>query len=203
VRTENLGTGIVAMKSTRNGARPDHTGSMNWARNGRLLIQGQVRPRLIIIRSQNPAQMCLPRTMMWSTRSRRIDPISRSDAMGLSRMPMARSRRVTTAPRCGPGYRSVEPRSGFGCVWKDKEAFPILRLQMKAKRLIAGHRQPEACCTVKESRPLADGAKRPILNGSMGVVVVPVSINFAMTSGTREFSSGNNEFFMTQRHLIR
>ena len=43
---------------------------------------------------------------MWSTHSRRIDPISRSakpfcqgeaGAVGLSRMPMARNRRVTTA----------------------------------------------------------------------------------------------------------
>src|SRR6266566_3803494 len=45
--------------------------------------------------------------MMWSTHSRRIDPISRSTkpfcqgeagAVGLSRMPMARNRRVTTLP---------------------------------------------------------------------------------------------------------
>src|ERR1700757_3533080 len=44
-----------------------------------------------------------PRTMMWSKHSRRIDPISRSatpfcqgeaGAIGLSRMPMARNRRV-------------------------------------------------------------------------------------------------------------
>jgi hypothetical protein len=43
----------------------------------------------------------------WSTHSRRIDPISRSaklfcqgeaDAVGLSRMPMERNRRVTTLP---------------------------------------------------------------------------------------------------------
>src|SRR6266481_6269892 len=37
-------------------------GSLNWARNGRILIQGQVRPRLIIVASvrfQDPAQMCL------------------------------------------------------------------------------------------------------------------------------------------------
>jgi hypothetical protein len=41
---------------------PDHTGSLNWARNGRILIQSQVRPRLIIVASikfQNPAQTCL------------------------------------------------------------------------------------------------------------------------------------------------
>src|SRR6266481_446300 len=37
-------------------------GSLNRARNGRILVQGQVRPRLIIVASvrfQNPAQMCL------------------------------------------------------------------------------------------------------------------------------------------------
>jgi hypothetical protein len=47
------------------------------------------------------------KTVMWSTHSRRIDPISRSakpfcqgeaGAVGLSRMPMARNRRVTTLP---------------------------------------------------------------------------------------------------------
>src|SRR5882672_2974399 len=38
------------------------TDSLNRARNGRILVQGQVRPRLIIVASvrfQNPAQMCL------------------------------------------------------------------------------------------------------------------------------------------------
>src|SRR5882757_4798740 len=38
------------------------TGSLNRARNGRILIQGQVRPRLIIVASvrfQDPAQMGL------------------------------------------------------------------------------------------------------------------------------------------------
>jgi hypothetical protein len=48
---------------------------------------------------------------MWSTHSRRIDPISRlakpfcqgeAGVVGLSRMPMARNRRVTTEPvQCG------------------------------------------------------------------------------------------------------
>jgi hypothetical protein len=52
---------------------------------------------------------------MWSTHSRRIDPISRSTkpfcqgeagAFGLSRMPMARSRRVTTHRKCSPDLGS-------------------------------------------------------------------------------------------------
>ena len=60
--TENLNTGVVVMKSAQDGKWPDHTGSLNWARNGRILIQGQVRPRLIIVAKiefQNPAQICL------------------------------------------------------------------------------------------------------------------------------------------------
>jgi hypothetical protein len=51
--------------------------------------------------------MRLAEDMMWSKHSRRIDPINRSakpfchgeaGAIGLSRMPMARSWRVTTVP---------------------------------------------------------------------------------------------------------
>jgi hypothetical protein len=50
------------MKSAQDGKRPDHTGSLNWARNGRIPIQNQVRPRPIIVASiefQDLAQMCL------------------------------------------------------------------------------------------------------------------------------------------------
>ena len=57
--------------------------------------------------SESGADVPRPKTMTWSKHSRRTDPISRSakqfsqgeaGAIGLSRMPMARSRRVTTAP---------------------------------------------------------------------------------------------------------
>ena len=48
--TDNLNTGVVVMKSAQNGARTDHTGSLNRARNRRILVQYQVRPRLIIQR---------------------------------------------------------------------------------------------------------------------------------------------------------
>jgi len=56
---------------------------------------------------QNSAGCASPKTMMWSRHSRPIDPINRSaepfcqgedGAVGLSRMPMARNRRPTTAP---------------------------------------------------------------------------------------------------------
>jgi hypothetical protein len=40
----------MVMKSAQDGKRPDQTGSLNWARNGRILIQGQVRPCLIVQR---------------------------------------------------------------------------------------------------------------------------------------------------------
>jgi hypothetical protein len=62
VCTENFSSGVVVMKSAQNGARPDHTGSLNRARKGRIFVQGQVCSRLIMvvsIRFQNPAQMCL------------------------------------------------------------------------------------------------------------------------------------------------
>jgi hypothetical protein len=51
VCTENLNPETVVMKSTQDGKRPDHTGPLNRARNGRILVQGQVRPRLIIVAS--------------------------------------------------------------------------------------------------------------------------------------------------------
>ena len=60
--TENFSSGVVVMKSAQNGARPDHTGSLNRARKGRIFVQGQVCSRLIMvvsIRFQKPAQMCL------------------------------------------------------------------------------------------------------------------------------------------------
>jgi hypothetical protein len=62
VCTENFSSGVVVMKSAQNGARPDHTGSLNRARKGRIFVQGQVCSRLIIvvsIRFQNRGQMCL------------------------------------------------------------------------------------------------------------------------------------------------
>ena len=67
-----------------------------------------------------------PKTITWSTHSRRIDPISLSakpfcqgepEAMGLSRMPMARNRRVTAAidaiPITDQLARGLIPRECF------------------------------------------------------------------------------------------
>ena len=38
VCTENLNTGVVVMKSAQDGACTDHTGSLNRARNRRILV---------------------------------------------------------------------------------------------------------------------------------------------------------------------
>jgi hypothetical protein len=109
VCTESLSSGVVVVKSAQNGARTDRTGSLNWARNRRILVQRSVRSDAIVIVDvgfQDPTQMHLAQAMMWSTHSRRIDPISRSakpfcqgeaGAAGLSRMPMARNRRDDAA----------------------------------------------------------------------------------------------------------
>jgi len=78
----------MVVRSAKDGVRFDTSDSLNLASDRR--------------------RKCIsPNTMMWSTHSRRIDPISRSakpfcqgeaGAVGLSRMPMARNRRVTTLP---------------------------------------------------------------------------------------------------------
>ena len=67
---------------------------------------------------------------MWSKHSRRIDPINRSatpfcqgeaDAVGLSRMPMARNRRVTMAPwirsRSRMRYRGASSHGKASVIW--------------------------------------------------------------------------------------
>jgi hypothetical protein len=57
VCTDNLRSGIVMMKSAQDGARPDYTDPLNRARNGRILIQGQVRPRLTIVEGVRPPSL--------------------------------------------------------------------------------------------------------------------------------------------------
>src|SRR5258708_20434237 len=50
------------MKSAQNGARTDHTGSLNRARSRRILVQGSMRSDAIVIVGigvQDPAQMRL------------------------------------------------------------------------------------------------------------------------------------------------
>src|SRR5664279_507906 len=62
VCTENLSSGIAVMKSAQDGARTDHTGSLNRARNRRILVQGSIRSDVIVIVGvgfQDPTQMHL------------------------------------------------------------------------------------------------------------------------------------------------
>src|SRR5664279_5465976 len=62
VCTENLSSGIAVMKSAQDGARTDHTGSLNRARNRRILVQGSMRSDVIVIVGvgfQDPTQMHL------------------------------------------------------------------------------------------------------------------------------------------------
>ena len=62
VCTENLSSGVVVVKSAQNGACTDHTGSLNRARNRRILVQGSMRSDAIVIVGvgfQDPAQMRL------------------------------------------------------------------------------------------------------------------------------------------------
>ena len=110
VPAENSDPAILMMQSAKNRNSGNPAADLNRTREWRILVQRQVSSRFDVIASvrfQNLTQMASPRTMMWSTHSRRIDPISRSakpfcqgeaGAVGLSRMPMARNRRVTTLP---------------------------------------------------------------------------------------------------------
>jgi hypothetical protein len=49
VCTENLSTAIVVMKSAQDGASTDHTGSLNWARNRRILVQRSMCSVAIVV----------------------------------------------------------------------------------------------------------------------------------------------------------
>src|SRR5215813_12691902 len=49
VCTETLSSGVVMMKSAQDCARPDYPDPLNRSRTGRILIQGQVRSRLVIV----------------------------------------------------------------------------------------------------------------------------------------------------------
>jgi len=50
LNTGVLNTGVMVMKSAQDGARTDHTGSLNRARNRRILVQGSMRSDEIVQR---------------------------------------------------------------------------------------------------------------------------------------------------------
>jgi hypothetical protein len=92
--------------TAHDGARTDHTGSLNRARNRRILVQGSMRSDAIAVIGvgfQNPAQMHLAQdkdVIHTLTPNRSDQPFGKAKgeagAVGLSRIPMARNRRMTT-----------------------------------------------------------------------------------------------------------
>src|SRR5258708_38085779 len=98
------------MKSAQDGVRIYGAGSLNRTRDRRILLQRPMRSNAVVIGRivfQNPAQMFLAQDNDVVQTLARSDPINRSakpfcqgeaGAIGLSRMPMARNRRVTTVP---------------------------------------------------------------------------------------------------------
>src|ERR1700732_646544 len=76
------------MKSAQNGARTDHTGSLNRARNRRILVQGSMSSEAIIIVGvgfQDPTQMHLAQdndVVHTFTRDRSDQPFGKSILRG-------------------------------------------------------------------------------------------------------------------------
>src|SRR5207302_5523409 len=102
---------IMVMKSAEDGRRYDAAHVLDGAMDRRVLVERPMSPQLVIVGGHTFVRIrrkcSSPKTTMWSTHSRRIDPISLSakpfcqgepGAMGLSRMPMVRNRCVTAAP---------------------------------------------------------------------------------------------------------
>src|SRR3981189_2239564 len=98
------------MKSAQDGVRNYGTGSLNRTRDRRILLQRPMRSNAVVIGRivfQNSAQMSLveDNDVIQTLAPDRFDqPLGKpfcqgeAGAIGLSRMPMARSRRVTMAP---------------------------------------------------------------------------------------------------------
>ena len=108
VCTEYLNPDVVVMKSAKDRARPNASGPLNGARDWRIFSQGPVGSDVVVIASigsQDSAQMRLTQDdeMVDTLAPDRADQPSakpfchgEAGAVGLSRMPMTRSRRVKT-----------------------------------------------------------------------------------------------------------
>ena len=100
---------ILVMQSAKDRTAEYEANRLDGAGNRRILVQGQVRTRLIVVAEVAPQQMmemALAKDNHVVMHSRRIEPISRSaypfchgdrGDMGRSRMPMARTRRTNTS----------------------------------------------------------------------------------------------------------
>src|ERR1019366_7555882 len=108
VCTENLNSDVVMVKPAEDRVGTNDSGLMNRTRNRRILVRRPMRSDGVVvigIRFQNPAQMCLARdndVVQTLAPDRSDQPFGKAilpgeaAAIGLSRMPMARNRRVTT-----------------------------------------------------------------------------------------------------------
>src|SRR5262249_39926503 len=110
VCTENLNPNVVVMQSTKDRVRVDDSGTLNGTKGRCIFVQRPVGSDVVVIGnigSQDPAQMGFASDdeMIETLAPDRSDqPFSeailprRSRCDGLSRIPMARKRRVTTVP---------------------------------------------------------------------------------------------------------
>jgi hypothetical protein len=105
----NLNSKVLVMKSAQDGVRTYDAGSLDRTRDRRILVQRLMRSNTVVIGRivfLNPAQMHLAQdndVVQTFPPDRSDQPFSNAilleaEAIGLSRMPMARNRRVTTAP---------------------------------------------------------------------------------------------------------
>jgi len=69
---------ILVMQSAKGWSTEYEANRLDGARNRCVLVQGQVRTRLIVVIQIRPQQWHSPKTITRSMHSRRIDPISRS-----------------------------------------------------------------------------------------------------------------------------
>jgi hypothetical protein len=98
------------METGDDGLGNDLTEPFGRSANRCVFPEGQVRPGLIVVagvRGHDPVKMCLTKHDHMVDDSRRIEPINRSayafcqgerGAMGRSRMPRPRRRRITISP---------------------------------------------------------------------------------------------------------
>jgi hypothetical protein len=104
-----LNPNVLMMKSAQDGVRIYGAGSLNRKRDRRILLQRPMRSNAVVIGRivfQNPAQMFLAQdndviqTLAPERSDQQAKPFCQGEAgaIGLSRMPMACNRRVTTVP---------------------------------------------------------------------------------------------------------
>jgi hypothetical protein len=90
-----LDSAIVVMKAAEDGRRYNVTRVLDGAMDRSVLVERPMSPQLVIVGGilrQNPTQVSFAPATIWSTHSRRIDPIS------LSAKPFRQGARVFCLP---------------------------------------------------------------------------------------------------------